>query len=183
MKNRFFNLCCSFSPSLISPDLGAVRCASPSHSLCVGSWSFLLILPSAPQSSSCSRFILRSAHRNPPVRFHFPLCDFILVTHTDSCKQAQRAAILLPISFSRSCAPVTFPDSRTSAQGEVFLPTEATAAVFDFCRRRQDLDFVSFCSVLASSAKLLCWWLSSGEVLQLQTVVRRTTCFFFYIVC
>jgi hypothetical protein len=113
------------------------------------------------------------------VRFHFPLCDFILVTHTDSCKQAQRAAILLPISFSRSCAPVTFPDSRTSAQGEVFLPTEATAAVFDFCRRRQDLDFVSFCSVLASSAKLLCWWLSSGEVLQLQTVVRRTTCFFF----
>jgi hypothetical protein len=105
------------------------------------------------------------------VRFHFPLCDFILVTHTDSCKQAQRAAILLPISFSRSCAPVTFPDSRTSAQGEVFLPTEATAAVFDFCRRRQDLDFVSFCSVLASSAKLLRWYSAPDDL------------FFFHIVC
>jgi hypothetical protein len=94
----------------------------------------------------------------PPVRFHFPLCDFILAAR----KQAQRAAVLLPISFSRSCAPVTFPDSRSSGQGQVFLPVEATAAGFDFCRHRQDLDFISFCSFLMPWAKLLRRWLSSG---------------------
>jgi hypothetical protein len=98
----------------------------------------------------------------PPVRFHFPLCDFILAARIDSRKQAQRAAVLLPISFSRSCAPVTFPDSRSSGQGQVFLPVEATAAGFDLCRHRQDLDFISFCSFLMPWAKLLRRWLSSG---------------------
>jgi hypothetical protein len=57
---------------LVFPDLVAVRCASPAHSLCAGSCPFLLILPSAPESS-CSLFVLRSTRRNTskPIRFPF----------------------------------------------------------------------------------------------------------------
>jgi hypothetical protein len=43
----------------------------------------------------------------PPVRFHFPLCDFILAARIDSRKQAQRAAVLLP--------PALIPASKRSA--------------------------------------------------------------------
>jgi hypothetical protein len=105
MKNQFLHLvlCCSFSPSLTSLDLGVAHCVSLAHSLCAGSCPVLLILSTSPivffllalHSSVCAQKLAEA--------YSFSPCWFTTDSVSARCFPGPRADMWFPLSDSSSC--------------------------------------------------------------------------------